>query len=207
MLSKKKKNNAVNEEITASEELTAIKETVPEPATQEFVAVSQNRQGPIAELVRTSSVGYSVACRRFYWFSLHNMHLIVYTMFFLVLAIFSFYYGFYGNDKMLCIFSGITAAFMLYVIVGGPKLFAEGMSFDEEKREGTLCCKFYQEELSVTIGEEETKISYSSVVQLTVTRHYIYLRLKNNKTFKSGIVMERPTSDSTVADIEKAIKP
>ena len=201
-----KKKNDTAEKVTVSEEPTVVKETAFEPATQEFVAVSQKIQEPIAELVRTSSVGYSVACRRFYWFSLHNMHLIVYGMFFLVLAIFSFYYGFYGNDKMLCIFSGITAAFMLYVIVGGPKHFAEGMAFDEEKQEGTLCCKFYQEELLVAIGEEEMKIPYSSVVQLTVARHYIYLRLKNNKTFKSGIVMEKPTSETAVADIEKAIK-
>lgn len=176
------------------------------PATQEFNAVKEEKEAPLYELVRTSSGGYIKACKKLSWFSAQNTHLVVYTMFFLVLAVFGVYYGFFQQDKMLCIFSFAAAAFMLYIVICGPRLFASGMAFDEERAEGTLSCMFFKDKLEVILGEEKYSIPYTSVTRLSFVKHCIYIRVKNSKEFPSGIIMEKPTSKDAVKEISELIK-
>ncbi len=176
------------------------------PATQEFSAIKEEKEAPLYELVRTSSGGYIKACKKLSWFSAQNTHLVVYTMFFLVLAVFGVYYGFFQQDKMLCIFSFVASAFMLYIIVCGPRLFASGMAFDEERAEGTLSCLFFKGRLEVILGEEKYSIPYTSVTRLRFVKHCVYIRLKNSKEFPNGIIMERPASKDAVKEISELIK-
>ncbi len=188
-----------------SEEKTVSNEEVKAPATQEFNAIKEEKDSPLYELVRTSSGGYIRACKKLSWFSAQNTHLVVYTMFFLVLTVFGVYYSFFQKDKMLCTFSFVAAAFMLYIIACGPRLFASGMAFDEERTEGTLSCQFFKERLEVILGEEKYSIPYTSVTRLRFVKHCVYIRLKNSKEFPNGIIMEKPANKDAVKEITKLI--
>lgn len=188
-------------------EVAVVEQIVSEqPQTQEFSVVAEIKEQPLYELVRTSSAGYAKMCKKLCWFGLHNSHLIIYTMFFLVLAVFALYYGFYNLDKTLCIFSALTAAFMLYVISFGPRLFAGGMEFDEKSEEGTVVCAFYADNMCITCGKDTYTVPYTSITKFRYKKHCVYFRLKNIKAFPNGVIMEKPASKEVAESILNLVK-
>ncbi|MBQ3195323.1 MAG: hypothetical protein IJB65_02545 [Clostridia bacterium] len=190
----------------SAEPLVTQEVPVQSPSTQEFNAVSEKKEAPVYELVRTSSGAYAKACKKFSWFGLHNTHLIVYTTFFLALSVFAVYYGFFQKDKMLCIFASLAAVFMLYVVACGPRLFASGMAFDEERAEGTLNCLFYTDKLVIECGSNSYTAPYTAVTKLAFFKHFIYIRIKNSKDFPNGIIMEKPVNKETTIGIINLLK-
>lgn len=152
----------------------------------------------IYELIRTSSAAHAASCRRLKWFSLYNVHLVVYIMFFVVLTIFSVYYGVFSQEGALWVVPAIAACFMIYVIARGHSLFTFGMAFDEEKAEGVLACKFCTDKIYVRCTDEESVVPYTAVSGIRCTKHHIYLRVKG-KAFPDGILLEKP-GDSVTAD-------
>lgn len=212
-LGKKKKKPLVSEPEKTMELPNPVKEQEqqspiiePAPSTQEFTAVQAETEKPLYELIRTSSGAYVKACKSLSWFDLHNTHLIVYSMFFIVLSVFAVYYGFFKTDKMLCAFSTVAALFMLYVIIWGPRLFANGMAFDEQRGEGTLVCLFYKDKLVIKSCGDNYTIAYTSIRSLRFIKHYAYIRLKSSKDFPNGIIMEKPADAEAVNVISELIK-
>ncbi len=208
---KKRKNKAAPAEAVKPAETVSSSDTVQVdlPAsqpTQEFNTAEVQSSVPLYELVRTSSAVYAYACKKCNWFSLRNTHLVVYIMFFLVIAVFDVYYGFFNKDITLCIVTSVAALFMLYVIARGPKLFSTGMSFDEEHMEGTLSCSFYKDNMSVKWGSEAHDIPYSSVTEIKFAKHFVYISVKNNKALQNGIVMEKPVEKETADGIMNIVK-
>lgn len=176
--------------------------------TQEWYADSltssagdKSEAGEVAlfELVRTSSVAHAAACRKLLWFDLHNTHLIVYTLFAIVLLVFSAYYAFFDFTPLVLTFSLIAAVFMIYVVARGHILFTAGMSFDEQRSDGVLKCTFYSEHICVENGGASVKVAYDAISSLHCSKNFILLQFKDIKPFENYVLVEKPV-DSAMSD-------
>lgn len=155
---------------------------------------------PLFVLSRTSSAAHAESCRKLRWFCLENIHLLVYSIFFIALATFAVYYGFFGEDMMVTLLSAAVALFMLYAALFGHKLFVFGMPFDEERTEGVLECRFYDKDMRVSCAGEDYVLSYTGVERVRLSKHHIYLKLKS-KQFPSGLLLDKPAEKSAIDGI------
>lgn len=199
--------------LTKTKEVPAVKNDT-KTATFSVEDVIKSKQteeeqivlAPLYELARTSSVAHAAACRRFVWFDIQNLHLLVYIMFCLVLSVFSLYYLFFNRDTVIGVFALIAACFMLYVIIRGPSLFSTGMAFDEERSGDTLVSSFYDDSIKVTCGDDAYILDYNSVIKIRFAKNYILLKIKGDKFFKNGLLLEKPADKDTTEGLIQLVK-
>lgn len=143
----------------------------------------------VCELTRSPSSECAAAMARIKWRTLKNTRFVVYSMFFVILVVFTVYY-FITKAYYISALTGIVGAFMLYIVLFGESFFADGMSFDEEKEEGAvLSVKLCAENVYVFDGKTLAVVEYKQITEYKTTARYLYLKFKGVKQYPDGVLL------------------
>lgn len=160
----------------------------------------------ISEFVRSPSQACVKAMRRIKWRTVKNTRFVAYTMFFVILLVFTVYYAL-TNAYYIAALTGIVGAFMLYIVLCGEGFFVNAMPFDEKgDNEARLSVKFTENKLYLFDGEALATAEYGQVTQLKDTGKYIYLKLKGVRPYSDGVLLiKTEKSSEELAEITSKI--
>lgn len=194
-------------------EITKEIEIVPAGITKTFTKAQNDDaslyefaggEGVIAEFVRAPSEDCAKAMRRIKWRTVKNTRFVVYTMFFVILLVFSVYYAI-TKTYYIAALTGMVGAFMLYIVLFGESFFVSAMPFDEKgDKNSRFSVKLCENNLYVFDGEALSTAEYGQITQFKDTGKCIYLKLRGVKQFADGVILLK--TEDNVEAVEEIIK-